>query len=270
MPGHPTMTKVLVVIEENHSKRSALSGMPHLAALAKQFGYATHYKAITHPSLPNYLALAGGSTFGVGDDRGPGSHRLGGPSVFDAAIAAGKTAKSYVESMPSPCAQSSTSKYAVKHNPWAYFSDQRSRGNCARFDVPAGSTSVGALASDIDAAQLPNVGLLVPDICHDGHDCSLSTADGWLQPWLAKLMGGPDYRDGKLAIVITFDEDDHSQSNTVLTVVISPDTSAFVSDEDLNHYSLARYLTDIVGAPPLREAAAATSLGGAFNIYSNA
>lgn len=262
--AHPT--KVLVIVEENHSASSALSGMPNLAALARRYGYTTAYKAITHPSLPNYLAMLGGSTFGVTDDKGPASHHLTGPSAFDRAIAAGKTAKTYAEAMPTPCGQSSTTRYAVKHNPWAYFSDATPRANCKRFNVAAGTTTSGPLRSDIDAGRLPNVGLLVPDICHDGHDCSLSVADGWLKGWLARLMGGPDYRAGRLAIIVTFDEDDRSAGNTVLTVVISPYTSAVKSTLAYSHYSLTRYFAEITGTTPLRAAATTRSLRAAFHI----
>lgn len=262
--AHPT--KVLVVVEENHSATGALRGMPNLAALARRYGYTTAYKAITHPSLPNYLAIAGGSTFGVRDDKGPGSHHITGQSVFDRAIAARRTAKAYLEAMPSNCGQSATTKYAVKHNPWAYFSDATPRANCRRYDVPSGTTSSGPLRSDIDAGRLPNVGMLVPDICHDGHDCSLATADSWLKAWLARIMAGPDYRAGRLAVVVTFDEDDYSQANTVLTVVISPYTSAIKTATAFSHYSLTRYFAEITGTTPLRSAATARSLRSTFHL----
>jgi hypothetical protein len=58
-------TKMLVIAEENHTETSALQQMPYLAALADAYGHTTDYQAVAHPSLPNYLALAGGSTFGV-------------------------------------------------------------------------------------------------------------------------------------------------------------------------------------------------------------
>ncbi|MCU1589551.1 MAG: putative hydrolase [Frankiales bacterium] len=258
--------KVLVVVEENHTQRAALQGMPYLSSLASTYGRTAAYKAITHPSLPNYLALAGGSTFGIRDDRGPASHHLSGPSVFDRVIAGGRTAKSYVESMPGNCAQSATTKYAVKHNPWAYFSDAGPRASCRRFDVPAGTTASGALRHDIDAGTLPTVGLLVPDICHDGHDCSLATADGWLKSWLSVVMQGADYRSGRLAVVVTFDEDDTSSNNTVLTVVVSPYTAKVVSTRALNHYSLTRYLAELTGTTPLRAAATAPSMRADFRL----
>ncbi len=57
--------KVLVIIEENHTQRSALSQMPYLASFSRTYGRTSAYKAVTHPSLPNYLAIIGGSTYGV-------------------------------------------------------------------------------------------------------------------------------------------------------------------------------------------------------------
>src|SRR5450759_2614287 len=59
------VTKVLVFVEENHSLNEMKAQMPYTFNLATRYGYASNYKAIGHPSLPNYLAIAGGSTFGV-------------------------------------------------------------------------------------------------------------------------------------------------------------------------------------------------------------
>jgi hypothetical protein len=258
--------KVLIVVEENKTPSSALAGMPYLASLASAYGKTTAYKAVAHPSLPNYLAIAGGSTFGVRDDAAPSSHHISGPSVFDRVIAGGRTAKTYADAMPTACALSSTSRYAVKHNPWAYFSDPASRANCQRFDVPLGSTTAGALHADVVAGTLPTVGLVVPDICHDAHDCSLATSDAWLKSWLTIVRQGPDYRAGRLAIVVTFDEDDYSGNNTVQTVVVSPYSSHIVTSRAFTHYSLTRYLAELTSTLPLRAAASATSLRASFRL----
>ena len=259
-------TKALVIVEENHSERAALEQMPYLAGLADEFGRTTAYRAVTHPSLPNYLAVAGGSTFEVSDDQPPSSHPIEQASVFDAVIAAGGTAKTYAEAMPQPCTLEPDGRYAVKHNPWAYFSSSTSRDNCGRFDVPAGDPENGALRDDVDAGALPTVGLLIPDMCNDGHDCPLSTADEWLRRWLPVIMDGPDYRAGDLAVVVTFDEDDHTADNLVLTTVIAPTVSQVVSGAALTHYSLSQYLAELGGASPLGEAAAAGSLSTAFGL----
>ena len=85
-------TKLLVFVIENHSLSEMQSQMPWTYRLGKEYGYATDFHAMTHPSLPNYLAIAGGSTFGVTDDNAPSAHKLSGQSVFGQARAAGKTA----------------------------------------------------------------------------------------------------------------------------------------------------------------------------------
>ena len=259
-------TKVLVVVEENRSQRSALEQMPYLASLARTYGRTSAYRAVTHPSLPNYLAIFGGSTFGVTTNEGPERNGVRGASIFDTAIAAGHTAKTYVDAMPSNCALAPKAPYAVKHNPWAYFTDPVSRANCRRFDVPAGTPAAGELRRDVDAGTLPTLGLLIPDLCHDGHDCPLETADSYLKSWLTKVLAGPDYRAGRLAVIVTFDEDEGRGDNTVLTTVISPRTRGVVSDEPFTHYSLARYLSQLIRRPPPGRADGAPQLRPAFGI----
>lgn len=257
-------TKILLFVLENHAESQALTSMPYLSSLAARYGKTTDYHAITHPSLPNYLALAAGSTFGVHDDNEPSAHPLAGRSVFDQALARGRTAKLYAESMPGNCYLASTASYAVKHNPWAYFAGSTERANCRRYDLPMGTPAAGALANDIAAGALPQVGMAIPNICNDGHDCSLATADNWLHQWLPTVFAGSDYHSGRLAVVVTFDEDDGGATNTVLTVVISPRTIHVTATTPYTHYSWLRCADQILRLPPVRNAAAAPSLCSAF------
>jgi phosphatidylinositol-3-phosphatase len=259
------ISKVLTIVEENHSLAEMRAGMPYLSGLAAGYGYATDYRAITHPSLPNYLAISGGSTFGVTDDASPRVHPLQGASIFGQALAAGGTARLYAESLPSPCGTASTGAYAVKHAPWAYYVDERAQ--CAKGMLPAGLPTAGVLADDIAAGRLPTVGMLVPDLNHDAHDGTLRQADDWLKGWLPLLMTGPDFRAGRLAIVVTGDEDDSSSGNRVLTVVIAPGLTHRVVGTALTHYSLTRLYDDVAGAAPLRSAATAPSLAQAFGLH---
>lgn len=263
---HRPPSKVLLVVEENHSEATARHQMPYLRRLGERYGRTTHYRAVGHPSLPNYLALTGGSTFGVRDDNGPAAHRIPGPSVFDQALARHRTAKTYAESMPGHCVLAPSGLYAVKHNPWAYFSGSRSRANCRRYDVPAGSTTSGALHHDIVRGRLPAVGLLVPNLCDDAHNCSLGVADRWLHRWMAEVQRGPDWRSGRLVVVVTFDENDGTTPNTVLTTVLGRRTHQVVSAAPYTHYSWTRFADQLVGAAPLRHARTAHSLGPAFHL----
>lgn len=256
--------KLLVVVEENHAAGEALAAMPFLAAQAQRFGVGTSYRAVTHPSLPNYLALAGGSSFGVHDDGGPSAHPLRGPSVFGQVLAAGGSARTYAEGMPAPCTPYSAGRYAVKHDPWAYFLDERPV--CGRDDLPLGTTSAGALHDDVAAGRLPTFALVVPDTCHDAHDCPLATADGWLEGWLRQIEAGPDFRSGALAVVVTFDEDDRRAGNRVLAVVAQRSLHGRTVDAPLGHLAVSAAASRLVGAVPLRDASSAPDLLAAFGL----
>lgn len=265
--GAPTaITKVLTIVLENHGVAAVNRDMPHLVALARQYGRTSNDRAVTHPSLPNYLALAGGSTFGVHDDAGPSAHPLTGPSVFDLAISHGRSARTYAEAMPTRCALTSHGRYAVKHNPWTYFSDPESRRRCAVDDVPLGTMTSGRLASDIADDSLPTVGLVIPDLCDDAHDCGLATADAWVADWVSRLQQGEDWSSGHLAVVVTFDEAETGGDNTVMTVVIAPTLHGVVVDQALTHLSWTRWMSDLVDTPAPRDAADAPSLGAAFGL----
>lgn len=255
----PQVTKVLVFMVENHSLDQMTSSMPFVHGLAQQYAYANNYTAIRHPSLPNYLAIVGGSTFGVTDDKSPSAHRIRGASVFSQARRAGRTVKVYAESAPRRCALANAGRYAVRHNPWTYFVSDRTA--CRRYDVPAYS-----LGRDADAGTLPNVGMVIPNLVHDAHDGTLAASDAWIQKRVTRIQAGPDWQSGRLAIVITADEDDRHAGNKVLTVVASRYQQHKVVGTPLTHYSLTRFIDDVAGVRYLRAAATAPSLTDAFGV----
>jgi hypothetical protein len=245
--------------------------MPFLKSHSRRYGTATRYYAITYPSLPNYLVMTGGSTFGVRDNGNPDVHPRKGPSVFGQLLASGMTAKTYAEAMPRNCALRNKGTYVVRHNPWTYFADPAERAACRKYNVPSGSPRNGALAEDIAKGQLPSIGFLIPDNCHNGHDCSIGTTDRWLRSWLPTIKNGPDFRSGRLAIIITWDEDDRSTDNRVAMVVIHPALkgrsvkSRKVSTR-LSHYSLSATISRLAGTRPLRDADQGRDLLAAFGL----
>lgn len=255
-----SVSKVLVFLVENHSYDEMRDEMPWVAALSDQYGYATGYRALTHPSLPNYLGIVGGSMFGVEDDHPPDRNPVSGESVFGQALALGKTARVYAEGMPENCAlEDGGERYAIRHNPWAYFVDERDA--CLEHDV-----AMTALMDDVSSADLPNAGMVVPDTCHDGHDCGLDVVDSWMRDQVGLVMSGPDWASGRLVVVITADEDDDNADNLVLTTVAHPSLDAVVVDTPFDHYALTRLFDDVLGAAPLREAASAASLADEFGL----
>ena len=248
------------MIVENHSLGEMRSGMPYTFGLAKTYGYADSFFAITHPSLPNYIAIASGSTHGIVDDADPSSHPIHGPSVFGRAIATGHSAGVYADGMATPCATSNGGDgYAVRHNPWTYFVDERS--SCQKYDVP-----YTAFPAAVAAGRLPDVGMVVPNLCHDAHDCSMGTADAWFRGVMGRVFAGPDWKAGRLAVVLTADEDDHQSGNRILTVVIHPSQHGRVVGSRLDHYSLSGLLSRVTGTAPLADARHAPSVSAAFGL----
>lgn len=233
---------------ENKAETSVVGSRdaPFLSDLASRCGHASNYYAISHPSLPNYLALTSGSTHGVHDDAAPLVHPVSGSSIFSEVSAGGGTWATYAESMPSACAQSSTGGYATKHNPAAYYTGLA--GSCPTRDLPLGTLSAGPLHSALGTGQLPTFSLVVPNLCDDTHDCPVLHGDQWLAQWLTAIMDSSAYAGGETAIFVTWDEDDSAHRNQVGLVAVAPSiragtdvTSAFT------HLSLLRTTEDLLG-----------------------
>jgi len=221
------------------------SSARYLTQLARQCGLATNYHAITHPSLPNYIAATSGNDWGIGDDNPPASHPLSRASIFGELAAAGMTWRTYEESMPSNCDRSSSGGYAVKHNPAAYYTGIRKQ--CAAWDVPMGSTASGPFLSDLRGDRLPSFSFVTPNLCDDMHDCPRATGDAWSRRWIARLLASPAYRSGTTVLVVTFDEGSGA-SNRVATLVVSPTTPPGTrSSTRFNHYSLLKTTEQLLG-----------------------
>jgi acid phosphatase len=256
--GLGSIRKILVIMEENHSLQQIFpGGMPYLWSLAQRYAYASDWSDVAHPSLPNYLAIFAGSAFNDPQDCAPAPGcSYPGPSVFGQALARGKSAKAFEESMPQPCDAGFAGEYDVNHNPWAYFPSEAA--SCRANDVPAGTPAGGALADVVPGGALPDVGLITPNLLHDGHDGTLAQADAWLRGWVPVLTSGPDWRSGRLAIVVVFDEGETTEQ--VPFVLMAPGLSGVKISESANQYALTRLIDAVIGVPPLRQAGSATDV----------
>src|ERR1051325_9751434 len=65
-PLVPDFDHIAIIMFENKEFGTVIGNpqMPIYNQLARQYTLLTQYYAITHPSLPNYIALIGGDTFG--------------------------------------------------------------------------------------------------------------------------------------------------------------------------------------------------------------
>lgn len=265
------ITKILVIPEENHSYNQIIGAKdaPFITALSRTYGLATHYVAgdpASYHSLPSYLMMTEGTTgVGVhGSDCSPADCPQPGDNLFHQAQVAGKRWGIYAESMPKPCDKSAVvGAYAARHAPAPYYSDLGT--TCAANDVPMGSSAGGALSTDIAGGRLPNYAMAVPNLNNDMHDGTVGQGDRWLSAWLPKILRGADYRTGRLAVVLTWDEGGGGD-NHIATIVIAPRAQQVTSAVRYTHYSLLRTCEEILHLPLLGAARNATSMRAAFHL----
>lgn len=251
-PASDRLQHVVVIVDENKPSTSVIGNpaAPYLNSLADAYARASDYSAITHPSLPNYLALTSGTTAGITSDCNPpgGSCLDTGPNLAQALDRAGLSWKMYAESMPAPCTVANTRLYAVKHNPFLYYpSVTRDPSYCRAHDVP-----YSALATDLaNAGTLPDFAFISPNLCDDMHDCSVPAGDRWLKANVRKILASPAFTRENSLLVITFDEGD-SGDNVVPCVFAGPAARTHaVAPTAFTHYSLLRTIEDAWGLPPL-------------------
>ena len=261
IPLVPPFEHIVIILFENKEFGSVIgnAGMPFFNRLAQDYTLLTQYYAIRHPSLPNYIALIGGDTFGI--DRDCTDCFVNAPNLPDLIEASGRTWKTYQEDMPSPCFLGDTNIYAQKHNPFVYFDSIRlDQNRCEQNVVP-----LSELNTDIQAGTLPNYIFITPNECNDAHDCSLKVADKWLGNLLATLIPALDASTQPYLVVLTFDEGqgDHSccglpeeAGGRVATVLISPVVkNAFEDNTPYTHYSLLKTISESWGLEYLGHAA---------------
>jgi hypothetical protein len=256
-PAH--YQSVVWIVLENRSASAAMSPatMPTLTSLARACATATAMHAVSHPSLPNYLALVSGSTGGVRSDCSPTVCPQRRTTLFDQVTAVRKSWAVYAESMGTPCQRTSKGRYAARHNPAVYF--PRLRASCLRHDVALGTPTRGSLSAALKRGTVPSFTLVVPNLCSDGHDCSNATVNRWLRGWVSHIVGSPQYRAGRLALVITYDEGAGGRNGQVC--VTSSDPSCHIATvvaaasvrpgtrvtTSLSGYSLLRLTEDLLG-----------------------
>lgn len=225
---------------------------PFINSLAAQFGQAQNYFAISHPSLPNYLALTGGRTFGITTDCT--NCFVPDQNIVDMLEKGGKTWKAYMESMPQPCyLGADTSLYVRRHNPLLYYDNVRKDAARCKNIVP-----LTQLDADLQSNSAPDYVWISPNLCHGMHDCPVSSGDDWLRTWVQKIQASPAWQNNGV-LFLTFDEGtsnagccDYAAGGKITTLVISKLVRpGFVSQVQYDHYSLLRTIQESWGLFPL-------------------
>lgn len=238
-PAASAVRRVVIVVLENEDASRALRE-PFLSQLASRGALLRNYRAITHPSQPNYVALVAGSTYGVDTDRNVNLRASHIGDLLDARHLAWKT---YVENYPGGCFLGKRAgRYVRKHVPFLSFDDVSSNAaRCAAHVVDAPQFD-----DDIARASLPQYAMYVPNLNDDGHDTSVATADAWLRRRFGPLLDDPRFTDGTL-LVVTFDEGRNSGPNIVYCALYGAGIrTGAVSEVHYDHYALLRTIEEIL------------------------
>ncbi len=262
---------VFVIMMENTGFDTLIgnSNAPFINAAASNYGLATNYFGVTHPSQPNYIAATSGSTNGVADDS---DTTIDVANIVDQFETHGKTWKAYMRSYSlctTPLDHSCGNQlYERKHNPFISYLDVQS--NPARV---ANIVDFSQFATDLASGKVPNYVWISPDQCNDMHGrastpddpCDFSqvpaliaAGDSFLLNTVSAIMNSSAWT-GNSVIFITWDESDFTGTGLdgfgdtsgccdsvagaggghVLTITIShSDHAPRTSDVAYNHYSM--------------------------------
>lgn len=269
---------VFMIMMENLGTDHLLgnSNAPYSNSLIGRYGFASRYYAITHPSLPNYMALIAGDDFGINDGQTALLHTS---TLVDAMERKHLTWKAYMESLPHPgftdvAAPTPIGPYARKHDPFMLI--ENIVNNPARRNrvVPASQ-----LTPDLKSGHVPNLSFISPDLCHDMHGISgegspcpgdhatwMRSGDTYLSHLVPRIMHSPAWTSRSI-IFIVWDESDSSNESCcgfsrgggrVPAIVIAPGMRHHTSKVPYNHYSLLRTLQSIWKLPCLRQTCKST------------
>jgi hypothetical protein len=250
---------VAVIVMENKEFDEVISSRaaPFINGLARRYALARSMYAASHPSLPNYLALTGGSTFGIASDCTECS--VGARSNLATQLSGSHTSwKAYMEDLPHPCfAGASAGDYAKKHDPFIYYTAVREDPRLCKQIVP-----LTQLAADERSSRLPAFIWITPNLCHDMHDCPVASGDRFLSALVPPLLRslGPGG-----ALFLTWDEGSSNagccrvaSGGHVATIVAGPGArrgAQLMTPTD--HYSLLQTIEDLLGLRRLGNAGCA-------------
>ncbi|HEX5273811.1 MAG TPA: alkaline phosphatase family protein [Candidatus Rubrimentiphilum sp.] len=267
LPGDlrvPRYAHIFVIVDENKSYERVMNAhdAPAIAAFAQQYGTATQFSAETHPSEPNYVAIVGGSTFGVADDApfsSPG-HTIDAPNLSTQLESSHLTWKGYYESLPAPGSLAIRSGlYASKHSGFLNFRSVQQDPKRSEHLV-----DFLQLKKDLRSGDIPNFALIVPNLCNDMHgalggspfDCwttrgLIRRGDNEIKLLAGEIMASSAWSSrANAAIVITFDEDDGTGAGggRIPTIVVTNHGPRHLTDPTpYTHYSLLRTIEDAFG-----------------------
>ena len=283
---------VFLIVMENQNWTGAKSGnikgnpdAPYLNyTLLPMASYANNYKnpPAIHPSLPNYLWLEAGTSFGIRDDSSPSQHNLTTHNHLVKLLEnAGISWRSYDENISGtncplanqgPTDSNGHQLYRVHHNPFVYFSDETNNRSSASATCISHNRPFTELAHDLSANTIARYNFILPNLCDDMHDScggnAIAHGDAWLAKTVPMILNSTAYRSGGV-LFITWDEA-ASGDGPIPMIVLSPYAKGnhYSNSTYYTHSSTLRTIQEIFGVYPLiRYADSATDLTSMFSVF---
>lgn len=258
----PHPSKVAVLALENKSFGQVIGNRkaPYLNHLARQNALATRYYAVSHPSLPNYVALTGGSTGEI--TRNCTSCDTPGQNLVGQLDKAGVSWKAYFEGLTSNTRPGAvTSTYNPHYNPFVYHDSVTSSAS-ARARI----IGFNRLHRDLHRGRLPRFSWIAPGVRHDGHNGSLRQSDRYASRLVPKVLHALGPRG---VLYLTWDEGARKDTRGVngakgggrvaLIAAGGAARKGATSAVPANHYALLRTIEANFGLPALAHAGASST-----------
>lgn len=280
---------VVVIVFENEELSTVKQYAPYLDYLAAHYGSATNFYSTCHGSLPTYVAMTSGETFGCENIGVRAADNIG-----ELATTHGLSWAGYLEAMPtaSGCDKDSVSSYDINHNAFLHYADIVNNASMCDDHV----LNSAAFNKSVAAGTLPAVSFYIPNIYDDGHtslggackgDTSASDkpacdpiltaqADTWVKNFLTPILNSTSPQVRALvkttAFMLAFDEgttnagyDFPGEANEHCTVmeghsmtacgghvffaVVSPYSLGLRYTVDATHYNIESTIEWLLGLP---------------------
>jgi hypothetical protein len=251
-PAHvPAISHVYEIMMENEWYPEIVGNTaqaPYINSLIAQGSVLSNMFAVTHPSDPNYVAIAAGSTYGL-DANAWSTTTIAQSHLADLIENSGRSWKVYMESANGPCDQTLHGYYYPDDSPYLYFADVRNNATrCQSHIVP-----IANMTSDFSSSTTtPDYAWIAPDDCDDMEQCGITAGDAWLSNTIPIILNSPSWKAGNSIIIVTWDEDDRAHNQNVPCFIIGPGVKAgYVSNAPYTHYSVLKTIEAAFGLPAL-------------------
>jgi hypothetical protein len=255
----------VIILMENHSINEIYGPATYMTQLADQNFFMQNYSAISHPSEPNYLAIASGQTFEPTSDD-DNYHVFMGMNVVDGLESVSKTWTAYSESASGPC---DTSNPDIRHVPFIFFSDVATNSTRCNHIIPTTPNTDAETIAELNSATPSNFIWLTPNDTNNMHSSTVAAGDAYLKSLVPQILGSKIFMNNRGVLLIVFDEGSGSAtypSDPVYAVLAGPTVKKATKSMTLySHYSILATLEANWGF-----AALGTTDGGATSMLNEA